>query len=146
MSAEGQSAEALALVEEAHRTTLKGDVTPLVMKASILCTQVLIELQTAAPPTSKEEYDAMQEKTKESFQGVESYYEQALLLEPNGIEVLAQYAQYKNMVSGDFQGAVSMLQRAVPLSRSRDEAIELCQLLVMNEAQWEAIQEMQGQQ
>ncbi len=61
-------------------------------------------------------------------QGVEGYYEQALAIEPNGIEVLAQFAQYKNMVSGDFQGAVDMLKKAVPLSRSRDEALELCQV------------------
>lgn len=84
-------------------------------------------------------------------------------MEPNSLEVLAQYAQFKNMVTGDFPGAVDMLKKAVPLARTRDEALELCQvsvmrslwcdvvsnvfvqLLVMNESQWAAIQEIQKQ-
>lgn len=146
LSAEGNSESALALVEEVGRTSLKGDTTPFVMKASIMCTQVLINIQNGPQPNNEYEANMMRESTAGAFKGVEALYEQALSMEPDGIEVLAQYAQYKNMVSGDFQGAVDMLKKAVPLSRSRDEAVELCQLLAMNEAQWLAIQELQGQQ
>ena len=92
-----------------------------------MCTKVLVEVQSMNP-TSYAEAEEMREKTAEMFKGVETYYQQALTIEPNGIEVLAQYAQYKNMVSGDFEGAVVMLKKAVPLSRSRDEALELCQV------------------
>ncbi len=77
------------------------------------------------------------------LQDVEVFYKEALQKEPDSIEVLAQYAQFKTMVTGDFEAAVDMLRRAVPLSRSRDEAIELCQLLAANEAQWEASRELQ---
>ena len=59
---------------------------------------------------------------------MESYYNEALTMEPNSLEVLAQFAQFKNMVTGDFPGAVEMLKRAVPLARTRDEALELCQV------------------
>lgn len=52
-------------------------------------------------------------------------------MEPNSLEVLAQYAQFKNMVTGDFPGAVEMLKKAVPLARTRDEALELCQVRLL---------------
>ncbi len=67
LSAEGNSESALSLVEEVGRGSLKGDVTPLVMKASILCTQVLIEIQSGPQPTNEYEANLMREKTSEAF-------------------------------------------------------------------------------
>ena len=67
LSADGNSESALALIEEVGRTTLKGDVTPLVMKASILCTQVLIEIQSGPQPTNEWEANQLREKTSEAF-------------------------------------------------------------------------------
>jgi hypothetical protein len=55
-----------------------------------------------------------------SLQQVEGIYEMAIDLDPNGIEPLIQCAQLKTMF-GDLQTAMDLANRALPLTRSRDE-------------------------
>ncbi len=73
---------------------------------------------------------------------MDKLYEQALVLDPNAIEVMAQHAQLKSLIMQDFEGAVVLLTRALPLARSSDEVQELSQLLVMNQAQAKAFADM----
>lgn len=41
---------------------------------------------------------------------------------------MAQHAQLKSMVTGDFDGAVKLLRSSLSLARSREEALELAQV------------------
>lgn len=70
-------------------------------------------------------------------------YKNALEFEPTAIEIMAQYAQLKSILFNDWDGAVELLLKALPLARSRDEVLDISQLLVMNEAHQAAVKEMQ---
>lgn len=63
-------------------------------------------------------------------QEANSMYQKALELEPKAIEVLNQYAQYCSMM-GDVEKAVSLLNTALPLARTRDDVQDLNQVNAM---------------
>ena len=52
----------------------------------------------------------------------------AIDLDPNGIEPLIQCAQLKTMF-GDLQAAMDLANRALPLTRSRDEVLSFSIIL-----------------
>lgn len=68
LSSEGESDKALKIIEDLASTTLKGDVTPLVMKASFMCTKALISMQNEAPPQSEYEMNQIRARSAEMFQ------------------------------------------------------------------------------
>jgi hypothetical protein len=68
-------------------------------------------------------------------------YEEALRVDAQSLEVLCQYAQMKTLV-GDTEAAVALLRQAVPLVRAREEAFELAHMLVTNECQLAAQQQI----
>jgi tetratricopeptide (TPR) repeat protein len=111
------------------------DVT--LLRASGLTSQAFATLQN--PASGQFEV----QRAQNTFQEVETLYKNALEIDGTAIEVMAQYAQLKSMIMGDFDGAVELLTRALPLARSSDEVQELCQLLVMNEAQAKTVAALQ---
>lgn len=111
------------------------DVT--LLRASGLTSQAFATLQN--PSSGQTEI----QKAQATFQEVEDLYKNALVIDGTAIEVMAQYAQLKSMIIGDFDGAVELLTKALPLARSSDEVQELCQLLVMNEAQAKTVAALQ---
>ncbi|CAE7251106.1 unnamed protein product [Symbiodinium microadriaticum] len=78
------------------------------------------------------------EKAKKYFQETEDLYKQAIDLDPQGMEAMVQFAQLKTML-GDMQGSLDLSVRALPLSRSRDEALEVLHIKIMTEAQMVAV-------
>lgn len=142
LSQEGDFTAAFHLLEKAKRRARRSqhrhidvdhDVTFLVTRASILTAQAFGEMAQNGIETSLT-----------LFQEVDQLYTHALEIEPNAIEVMAQLAQLKSMLQGDVAKSLELLQRALPLARSREEVQDLLMMLVMNEAQVNAVQEMQA--
>jgi tetratricopeptide (TPR) repeat protein len=115
LSNEGRIDEALALL---GRPDKKDDVTFLMIRASVLTSRAFADLGNPAA------HVYVQAQLGE----VAALYQRALEIEPQAIEVMAQFAQLKSMVLGDLDGALSLLQQALPLARSRDEVLEICQV------------------
>lgn len=139
---DGDVESSLRLLEDAvgvaNSCNMDGAIVDVTLiKASALTSQAFSILSNPNSPESEIL------KAQKSFQEVEKLYSDALTLDPNSIEVMAQYAQLKSMILGDFEGAVKLLQTALPLARTSDEVQELCQLLVMNEAQAKTAKELQ---
>lgn len=142
LSQEGDSSAALHLLEKAKRRARRSqhrhidvdqDVTFIVTRASVLTAQAFSEMANNGVETGLA-----------LFGEVTKLYEHALEIEPNAIEVMAQLAQLKSMLSGDVGTSVELLQRALPLARSREEVQDLTLMLVVNEAQHKAVLEMQA--
>lgn len=135
LSIEGDTDSAIQLVSEAEKVPDADLVNCSLIKANIMTTKAYMEMQS---PTG-----GNPAVVKPLLEKVDELYGGALEMEPNAIEVMAQWAQLKSMLTGDFKGAVELLRRAVPLARSTAEVQELHQLLVMNEAQFKAMTELQ---
>jgi len=78
------------------------------------------------------------EEANKFFDEADALYTKALQIEPACLEGLAQGAQL-HILRGKFDEAVTLLERALPLSRSREEVQELGQMLVQARAQAKAI-------
>ena len=135
LSIEGDTDGALKLVTAAELLPEIDAVACMLIKANIITTKTYTEMQTASGGDPAVVRPLLEE--------VDALYGAALEQEANAIEVMAQWAQLKSMLTGDFKGAVELLQRAVPLARSAAEVQELNQLLVMNESQLKAMTELQ---
>ena len=117
--------EALKVLNKAMAGANGSNNISLIMaKASVLTSKAFMDMQNPA---------AMM-LVQATLGEVTELYTKALEIEPNAIEVMAQFAQLKSMVLGDLDSAVALLQKALPSARSRDEVQELSQLLAMNEA------------
>ena len=99
-------------------------------------------------------------EAQQALQDVSKEYDKALMLEPNGIEALAQYANFKS-VTGDIKGTLELTEKALKNVRSKDEVnwntyriefiranvlaqlYEILQVHVMADAQVKAIEEFQ---
>jgi tetratricopeptide (TPR) repeat protein len=139
---QGQLEESQSILDSAVSIASKsGDKKSVVdvtlLRASGLTSQAFATLQN--PASGQFEV----QRAQNTFQEVETLYKNALEIDGTAIEVMAQYAQLKSMIMGDFDGAVELLTRALPLARSSDEVQELCQLLVMNEAQAKTVAALQ---
>ncbi len=138
LSAENDLTGAMSILEksiENHKqspTYDAEDITPLVIKASILTNQAFGIMQA---PTSEEDYVRMQELFREA----QAVYEEALAKDSTAIEIMGQYAQLKTLIFMDVGGAVNLLRRAKKYARSKDELVEINQMLLSNEAQYKAL-------
>ena len=135
-SSDGNVNEALSILDKAAQTAGNAaNISLIIAKASVLTSKAFMDMQNPG---------AMM-MVQATLGDVQDLYKKALEIEPNAIEVMAQFAQLKSMVLGDLDSAVALLKQALPLARSRDEVQELCQLLAMNEAQLNAINFMKEQ-
>lgn len=82
----------------------------------------------ADPQNAPVDQQSLVNQAKQLFTDSESLYDRALEIEPTCVEALAQSAQLKVLL-GKFDEAVTMINKALPLSRSRDEVQELGQML-----------------
>lgn len=84
------------------------------------------------------------DQSTELWKVAEGLYSKALSVEPNCVEALAQGAQLK-LLLGKPDEAAGMIEQALPLSRSRDEVLELGTMLGQANAQVSAIAGLQAQ-
>eukprot|EP01038_Epipyxis_sp_PR26KG_P007167 gene7167-9770_t len=135
LSIEGRIDEAKEKIDEVVAAG-GNDVLPLIIKASILTNQAVMMMQSGMTPTTAQSY----------IKEAEELYIQALAMDPTSVEVLAQYSQLKSMILGDYENAVEMLKKSIDYARSRDEMMELQNLLVMNQTQLDALQAIKNDQ
>lgn len=136
-SVEGNTEKALRLVEAAESRPGQsaadtGDCTTLFIKASVIVGKAMGMLQNPDMMNMVEDARALLAEAN-------AMYTKALALEPNAIEVLSQFAQFKAML-GEVEEAITMLNQAMELARTRDDVQDLNQLLILNDAQWKAMQ------
>lgn len=124
----GSFDEALAIIEELIKDSDPGDSIPLVVKGNLLTQRAVYEL------TNSQGNPSVIEQSRQVFKDVEEIYEHALKIEPNGVEALIQHAHMMNM-TGQNEAGEKLVNEAIPYARSRDELIELCQLLALTRAQ-----------
>lgn len=136
VSSDGNVEEALRVLDKASQNGNNAtNISLILARASVLTSKAFMDMQNPGAMLM----------VQATLGDVQELYKKALEIEPNAIEVMAQFAQLKSMVLGDLDNAVAMLKQALPLARSRDEVQELCQLLAMNEAQLNAINFMKEQ-
>jgi hypothetical protein len=90
------------------------------------------------PGLTESEHKLAVEEANQFFDDADALYTKAMLIEPACLEGLAQGAQL-HILRGKFNEAVALLERALPLSRSREEVQELGQMLGQARAQVKAI-------
>jgi len=139
LTSSGDPDGALQLLEDFARKHPQGkdgllEVTLVLLRASIVTARAFMILQS--PNVGQLQLADAQG----SFKEAEMLYAAAMKADPSAIEVAAQFAQLKNAI-GDYDDAVQLLQNALPISRSRVEVQELCQMLIMNSAQGRAYKE-----
>lgn len=100
------------------------DCVPYVVKANLMIQQGMGELQNAQMMNN----EIMTEMAKNRLSEFRVYFEKAIEVEPNSVEALAQYGQYKNMFLQDSEGALVLVAEALKHARNRDEVLELCML------------------
>lgn len=100
------------------------DCVPYVVKANLMIQQGMGELQNAQMMNN----EVMAEMAKSKLINFGVHFEKAIEVEPNSVEALAQYAQYKNMFLQDCEGALVLVTEALKHARNRDEVLELCML------------------
>jgi thioredoxin-like negative regulator of GroEL len=105
-----------------------GDSIPMVIKGNILIQRALYDL------TNNPQDQSIVQRSQKVFKDVEGLYEQAIKIEPNGVEALIQYAHMMNM-TGQTEVGEKLVNDAIPHARSRDELIELSQLLALTKSQ-----------
>ena len=120
--------EALAIVDALIKDSDPSDSIPTVIKGNILTQKAIFALQNN--PHSQSVVD----DSRQIFKDVEALYEQAVKIEPNGLEALIQHAHMMNMI-GQNDAGEKLIHQAIPHARTRDELIELCQLLALTTAQ-----------
>ena len=79
------------------------------------------------------------------FKEAEDLYSSALERDPQCLEALVQAAQLKSLV-GKFEESRTLLERALPLSRSREEVMEVGQMLAMSRAKANGVAVLQQYQ
>ena len=84
-------------------------------------------------------------KAEGLFKEAEDLYSTALGRDPLCLEALVQAAQLKSLV-GKFDESRTLLERALPLSRTREEVMEVGQMLVMSRAKADGIAVLQQYQ
>jgi len=138
-SSEGKIDEAIAIVDKLISQSDKDDSIPLVIKANILTQKAFMELGMAQQ-TGQQIYALLAQST---FKSVEELYEQAISVEPDAaVEAMTQHAHFKTMIGEDIAGSEKLVKKALSVARSKDEAQELSQLLVLTSAQLSAIAEL----
>jgi tetratricopeptide (TPR) repeat protein len=120
--------ESLQLIDELMKLSDPGDSIPYVMKGNVLTQKAIYDVQNSQGNPS------VLEASQKLFKDVEALYGLAIKIEPNGLEGLIQYAHMMNMIGQSEQGE-KLVKDALAHCRSRDDIIELSQLLALTYAQ-----------
>lgn len=126
---QGQFDEALALVDS-HKESID--------QCSALCVRASVNAMQALGIMTRGDFPAA---NRVFVEDVIPEYEKVLSIDPQNLEVRCQFGQLRAML-GDIPGSLQLLKEAVPLVRCREEAYDIAQLLVTNEAQLAAMQEV----
>jgi tetratricopeptide (TPR) repeat protein len=116
---EGYLDEAEKLIEKASRSNSYDEFIIVNLRAMIVTHQAL---STMASPDANQ---LTMMSVKALFEEVSRLYTKALELDPESLEVKAQFASLKSMMFGDLKGAVDLLKDALSMARSRDEVFDL---------------------
>lgn len=118
LALEGEGDAASALVEKAAKSGNYDEFIIVNLRATITTNQAFVALQGNAA-------NATMTQAQMLFEEVNRLYQRALELDPESLEVKAQFAQLKSMMFGDLEGAISLLKDALAIARSRDEVQDL---------------------
>eukprot|EP01041_Mallomonas_annulata_P000389 gene389-705_t len=129
----GDNEAAILLCDRAVSLADPDDSVPLVNKGNIMLQKSQMAQESGSLVT--------RESMEKGMQDVKNVFEEALRVEPNGLEALAQLGQLHSIL-GDLEGSMALLDRALPFARSREEAIELSQMRLATLMQLEAINEL----
>ena len=124
----GSFDEALEIIDEIMKVSDPGDSIPIVVKANTLIQRAIYDISNNPQDPSTVQ------RSQQVFKDVEGLYEQAIKVEPNGVEALIQYAHMMNM-TGQTEVGEKLVNEAIPHARCRDELIELSQLLALTKSQ-----------
>lgn len=116
LSLEGEGEASSSLVEKAAKSGNYDEFIIVNLRATITTNQAFLALQGNAQNVGQAQL---------LFEEVNRLYQRALELDPESLEVKAQFAQLKSMMFGDLEGAISLLKDALAIARSRDEVQDL---------------------
>lgn len=119
LSLEGEGEASSSLVEKAAKSGNYDEFIIVNLRATITTNQAFLALQGNAANVQNVGQAQM------LFEEVNRLYQRALELDPESLEVKAQFAQLKSMMFGDLEGAISLLKDALAIARSRDEVQDL---------------------
>jgi tetratricopeptide (TPR) repeat protein len=114
---ENDTDTAIKLVEKANKSGNYDEFIILNMRATIQTHLAFMAFHTGNP-------QAIQH-AQSLFEEINALYTKALELDPESLEVKAQFAQLKSMVFGDLESSNSLLKDALSIARSRDEVQDL---------------------
>lgn len=140
LSINGETDAALARCDEVILLSEKSDSIPYVIKANVMMQKALMEMQMAQMQQSQQ----LLANAQNTMRQVENIFNDAIAIEPNGLEAFAQYAQLKSML-GELDTSLEYLEKALANSRSKDEVQELCVMKAQTLAQQAAIEEYKSQ-
>lgn len=129
--------EAMIQIERLIYIANKDDGIPYVMKANMLTHQgmkYLTEFQEKQDPT-------LYQKALDFFKEAGELYDNALKVESQCVEALAQACQLKCLL-GEYESAAAYAEKAVPLARTADELNDLESLRVQTTTHLAVFQEM----
>jgi tetratricopeptide (TPR) repeat protein len=136
LSINGESDAALARCDEVILLSDKTDSVPYVIKANVMMQKAMMEMQMAQSQQSQQ----LMARAQQTMAEVDGIFQEAIKIEPNGLEAFAQYAQLKSMM-GELDTSLEFLERALVNSRSKDEVQELCVMKVQTVSQKAAVEE-----
>jgi tetratricopeptide (TPR) repeat protein len=116
---EGYLDEAEKLIEKASRSNNYDEFIIVNLRAMIVTHQALSAM------ASSDGNQLTMMSVKSLFDEVSCLYTKALELDPESLEVKAQFASLKSMMFGDLNGAIELLKDALSMARSRDEVFDL---------------------
>jgi tetratricopeptide (TPR) repeat protein len=132
LGAENEYDEAIGLLDELMEKESENILAVMTTKASLLTSEAFQVMET---PSEEDDYAYAQEL----FTEAQAIYEVALRIDPIATEILSQYAQLKAVILMDVGGAVNLLRRAVGCVRSKEELVEMLQMLLSHEAQYKVL-------
>merc|ERR1712046_242164 len=91
---EGKSDEALAICDRLQAKSADNDAQPHLIRANVLAHAAMLQAQTAQQTGNQAGFMEAQK----SFESANTEYENALKKEPYGVEIHAQYANYKSVM------------------------------------------------
>lgn len=125
---------AVETCERAMQSQRHPDASPLVVMTSAQLRIAMTKMQEAQ--YAGDQTAVMQAQA--SLGDIVQVFERALQLEPNSVEALFRFAQFKSMM-GDFGGALDLATQAIGFARGKEEMEELKKLILMYSAQADAV-------
>ena len=124
-------------IEKLMLTADKDDGIPYVMKANLLVHKGTSDLLIARDREDAALYQQAQDDLTQSI----AVYNEALEVEPNCVEAMAQASQVKGLM-WDFEGSAALATKARSLARTTDELVNLELMLALAVARWGAVMEL----